>query len=397
MRLFGAMILLIPGLLFAHRVLTRKEYRSGRITAIQKEGATYRVQTSRGEVDLKDVVALHFERSLSRADKGFLVVLVGECWVYADSVSYDTKSEKVSLSTRFGNMDVSADYVRCVLRVAGGREEHLAREWGKQKVRRDVLLLEGAKPVRGTLVAMSDKGVTFDSKTLGGKVDLTLSDIQGVVFITTIRKEKRAEGGPLVKAYLTDGARICGALVGATGQNIRLKSAALGVLTLSLDELESLYVLHPDVVFLSDLDPAEVRETPLFDRFLYPWQRDRSLEFKRHIMVHGRIFWKGISCHSRCELIYDLGREYEAFCALAALDEEARGEGNVDMAVFVDGKKAWEKKSVTGAERETFLRVDLKGAKKMRLLVDFGRKLHILDRAVWADAFLIKKVEEGEK
>ena len=59
-----------------------------------------------------------------------------------------------------------------------------------------------------------------------------------------------------------------------------------------------------------------------------------------------------------------------------------------------DGEKRWEKKEVTGQDRETFLRVDLKGAKKMRLLVDFGKKLHILDRAVWADAFLIKKTEE---
>ena len=394
MRTLVVCLVVMPTLLLAHHALTRNAYRSARIKALQKKGDSYAVHLSTGVLDIRDVVALHFERSLVRPKTGFFVVFAGGCWLYAKTVAYDSKSEKLTVDSRFGKISVGADYVRCVLRVKDGREWRLAHKWGSKRVRRDVLLLEGAKSVRGTLLAITPKTVTFDSKTFGGKVDVTLGDVVGVVFITTLKEEKQPEEGVLVRAYLTDGSVITGALVGAEGGKLSLKTIALGTIIVSLDGIESLYVLHPDIVFLSDLEPAEVKETPLFDRFLYPWQRDRSLEHKRVIMVHGRIFWKGVCCHSRCELTYDLGGRYEAFCALAALDDEARGEGNVDMAVFVDGEKRWEKKEVTGQDRETFLRVDLKGAKKMRLLVDFGKKLHILDRAVWADAFLIKKTEE---
>ena len=397
MRTFVVYLVLLPTLLFAHHTLTRNAYRSGRIRALQKKGNNYVVHLSTGVLDIKDVVALHFERSLMRPKEGFFVVFAGGCWLYAKTVAYNTKSERLTVDSRFGKMSVGADYVRCVLRAKGGKEWKLACKWGRERARRDVLLLEGAKPVRGRLLTITTKTVTFDSKTLGGKVDVKVGDIVGVVFITTLKKEKQPEGGVLVKAYLTDGSVITGALVNAEGRKLSLKTLSLGTIIITLDEIESLYVLHPDIVFLSDLEPADVKETPLFDRFLYPWQRDRSLEHKRAIMVHGRIFWKGISCHSRCALTYDLAGKYEAFCALAALDDEARGEGNVDMAVFVDGKKSWEKKGVTGQDRETFLRVDLRGAKKMSLLVDFGKKLHILDRAVWADAFLIKKIEESGK
>ena len=397
MRTFVVYLVLLPTLLFAHHTLTRNAYRSGRIRALQKKGNNYVVHLSTGVLDIKDVVALHFERSLMRPKEGFFVVFAGGCWLYAKTVAYNTKSERLTVDSRFGKMSVGADYVRCVLRAKGGKEWKLACKWGRERARRDVLLLEGAKPVRGRLLTITTKTVTFDSKTLGGKVDVKVGDIVGVVFITTLKKEKQPEGGVLVKAYLTDGSVITGALVNAEGRKLSLKTLSLGTIIITLDEIESLYVLHPDIVFLSDLEPADVKETPLFDRFLYPWQRDRSLEHKRAIMVHGRIFWKGISCHSRCVLTYDLAGKYEALCALAALDDEARGEGNVDMVVLVDGKKSWEKKGVTGRDKETFLRVDLRGAKKMSLLVDFGKKLHILDRAVWADAFLIRKIKEGGK
>jgi len=397
MRTFVVYLVLLPTLLFAHHTLTRNAYRSGRIKALQKKGDSYAVQLSTGVLDIKDVVALHFERSVARPQEGFFVVFAGGCRLYAKTVAYDSESEKLTVDSRFGKVSVGADYVRCVLRVREGREWELACKWGREKVRRDVLLLEEAKPVRGTLLAITPKAVTFDSKTLGGRVDVTIDNIIGVVFITTLKEEKQPEGGVLVRAFLTDGSVMTGALINAEGGKLSLKTLSLGTITITLDEIESLYVLHPDIVFLSDLEPADVKETPLFDRFLYPWQRDRSLEHKRAIMVHGRIFWKGISCHSRCVLTYDLAGKYEALCALAALDDEARGEGNVDMAVLVDGKKSWEKKEVTGRDKETFLRVDLRSAKKMSLLVDFGKRLHILDRAVWADAFLIKKIEGSGK
>ena len=66
MRTFVVCLVLMPTLLLAHHTLTRNAYRSARINALQKRGDSYAVHLSTGVLDIRDVVALHFERSLVR-------------------------------------------------------------------------------------------------------------------------------------------------------------------------------------------------------------------------------------------------------------------------------------------------------------------------------------------
>ncbi|MCX7704513.1 MAG: NPCBM/NEW2 domain-containing protein, partial [Planctomycetota bacterium] len=182
---------------------------------------------------------------------------------------------------------------------------------------------------------------------------------------------------------------LCGVLVSASANLLKVKSRA-GEFSVGLNTVETINFYHSNLEYLSDMAPKEVKEIPFFDRFLYPYQKDRSLEKKAPISMRGNVYRKGVSVHSKTELKYELGGGYKRFVALIGIDDEAMGKGNVDFKVIVDGRTVYEKIGVTGRDAPTFIKIDLSGVKEMVLVVDFGEQLDILDRAVWADAALIK-------
>jgi hypothetical protein len=257
------------------------------------------------------------------------------------------------------------------------------------EVRRDSLfaLVDGrAEVVRGALLAVEPAHVRF----LWNEAERRIAreKVYGVVL---------ARSGPMPETtgrclvHLKEGSRawltVCGLKKGRLHGTLA-KGTDLSVPWSAVVRLD---VRSPRLVFLSDLDPVEVEETPLVT-YAGPWRRDRNV-VGGPLSLGGRAYEKGLGVHSRCRLVYDLGGRYDTFAATIGIDDSADGHGDCVFLVETDGKEGFRKR-MTGAARPHAIRIPVAGARRLALTVDWGDDLDLADRANWCDARLVKAPSE---
>lgn len=155
-------------------------------------------------------------------------------------------------------------------------------------------------------------------------------------------------------------------------------------------EVRRLTVFSHRLVYVSDLDPIEVAEQPLVT-FPRPWQRDRSVD-GRTLTVGGRTYAKGIGVKPRSALTFALDSEFELLTATVGIDDEAAGRGQCEFVVLGDGRELFRQDvSASGGPKD--VRIEVRGVKRLTLLVEPGRNLDLGDHADWCDLCLIRPAE----
>ena len=108
------------------------------------------------------------------------------------------------------------------------------------------------------------------------------------------------------------------------------------------------------------------------------------------LSIGGRGFESGIGVHSRSVLTYELDGQYREFTAQCGLDDAAGLMGDVSASIVVDGEVKWEERHMRGGTQPRAVRIDVSGARTLKLRVDFGGNGDVRDRFDWADAALIR-------
>lgn len=143
------------------------------------------------------------------------------------------------------------------------------------------------------------------------------------------------------------------------------------------------------MVNLSELTPTSVEQVPYFDRVI-PWAKDKSFN-NRPLRVDDKIYLRGLAVHSRCVLTFDLNNEFNVFRSLLGFDEEAATRGRVDCRVLVDGKELFAKVDFHAGDKAIPVELPVKGAKQLKLEVDFGEDEDVGDHVIWANARLYRE------
>jgi len=142
------------------------------------------------------------------------------------------------------------------------------------------------------------------------------------------------------------------------------------------------------VEFLSDIKPSAQRiEGVLHDP--WPVRYDRNV-LENPLSIGGRSFERGLGLHSRTQLSYAIGGEFERFAATVGIDDAVRPLGSVVMQVIGDGKTLFDSGALSGVDPPRDILVDVSGVKTLTLLVDYGEGLDASDHADWADARLLR-------
>jgi hypothetical protein len=99
--------------------------------------------------------------------------------------------------------------------------------------------------------------------------------------------------------------------------------------------------------------------------------------------------------YSASRISYALDEPYRRFETLIAIDDAAEGRGSVVLRVATDrGDGKWHvdytSPILRGGNSPIPVSVDLKGAKRISLLVDFGERADEMDYVDWLDARLVK-------
>jgi hypothetical protein len=155
----------------------------------------------------------------------------------------------------------------------------------------------------------------------------------------------------------------------------------------------SLQPFTPHVVYLSDLDAISYRHIPFLDT-PWPYQRDRSVSGGRQ--RHAGCVWaKGLGMHAASRLAYEPRGEYREFQAEVALDDSVGRLGSVIFRVYVQGadpswRLAYESGIVRGGDAATPVRVDIRDAQRVALLVDYADRADQGDHANWLNARFLR-------
>lgn len=277
------------------------------------------------------------------------------------------------------------------------RRDEIAAWLFDRKDPRDELRLLNADVSSGELSGWSDGTITM--KSAGRELALRNSDVRDIAF----NPELLALPEPKELCWLVslrDGSRVTLLASKSRVEAASLKAAHVSGIEwlIPLDAIFEMRVLRGRAVDLSDLTPAESQQTPFLPGAReWPLQRDRTVA-GRPLRLGGREFPKGLGMHSRSTVTYDLAGKYRAFHAVVGLDDTMVGEGTAACAVEVDGRRVFEEMALSRQQKPTRLPlIDIRGANRLTLFVDFGELGDSQDHVDWCDAMLLRQEASMEK
>ena len=148
--------------------------------------------------------------------------------------------------------------------------------------------------------------------------------------------------------------------------------------------------------YVSELEPAQVKLTPVFD-VAWPPRMDRCVS-GGPIALGGRVYERGIGMGTRTEMTYRLGGAYTHFCATIGVDDSAAERGRVVFVVLADGKEVFRSPLITGASEAMRVAVALNNAQTVTIISDFGSDVRAEGSfADWAEARLVRAGDTPEQ
>ncbi len=283
----------------------------------------------------------------------------------------------------------------------------------------DCLILTGGETVVGKLVAAPQLGrFSLDEVTAGTEkfemvprnanqaIGIPAAKVTAVQFGKAVEDAEGKASSDMQTAIwmgLKEGSLIRALSVTTKGGVVTVGLAAGGELKTALADREeagsrfwnSVNYLEPNnrrVVWLSDCESLGYKQIP-FLSIQWPLGTDASALGTR-LRAGRAVFRKGIGMPSASRVGYDVAG-YRRFEAEISIDDAAGQGGSVVFKVVLQTaagawQKAYESPMVRGGDVAVPISVDLKGASRMALLVEFAERGDECDYANWLAARLIK-------
>jgi NPCBM/NEW2 domain len=289
-------------------------------------------------------------------------------------------------------------------------DENLTKQWDeirRLKSASDILVLKldgkSLDYVEGVVGDIGDDKLDFKFDGETNRVDR--AKVAGVIYFRPERP-KTVNSHFVVQSRI--GLRANAAKVELASSQLVVTTIGGATLKLPIVELDVADFSAGKLMYLSDIEPAAQNWTPLVGlpagvtlaaEYGQP-RRDHSA-FGGPLMLlikdnddaaapHGtpRSFNKGIAVRSRTELVYRLPPGYNRLVATAGIDPAARASGNVRLSIFADDSQLLESE-ISGDQAQP-VDVEIAGAKRLKLVVDYGQNFDTGDWLNLCDAKIVK-------
>ncbi|MDZ7616999.1 MAG: NPCBM/NEW2 domain-containing protein [Patescibacteria group bacterium] len=366
--------------------------------AVPAEGAPFQARLE--AIDGDWGLVFHAEGGKRSLPAGELVrfgapqeVLRGPVVVFADGgrlVADVTGIDKFNLradSTVFGHLTLPLEQVAGIvflLPADAQRQMLLFDRLLRAEGRADRVLLENGDELTGLIELLDRTQVRLDAQV--GPIKTDRRNVAAVVFNPMLRRPARPKG---LHAWLglSDGSLFPATKVALGHQELAV-TAAVGQLGGGLPEdLVYLQPMGGRLVYLSDLEPETYRHVPYLE-VSWPYLRDRNVTGGPPRCGH-RQYLKGLGMHTAARITYRLDGGYSRFQSEVGVDDSTEGRGSVRFRVFVDGRERYTGTPIRGGEPPVAIDLDVSGADRLDLVVDFADRAHVLDHANWLDARLL--------
>jgi hypothetical protein len=185
-------------------------------------------------------------------------------------------------------------------------------------------------------------------------------------------------------AGLSDGSRLLVERLTISGEEASLTSGERRFEALAAEDIVFLQPIGGRAVYLSDSEPAGYRHLPYLS-IEWPYRLDRNVNGGL-LRAAGQMYLKGIGLHSAARITYAVPAGTRQFQAEVAIDAAAGRRGSGGFRTYVDGRAIGQTLTVRGGDEPQPIRVDVQGAKRLDLIVDFADRADQLDYADWLNA-----------
>ena len=235
----------------------------------------------------------------------------------------------------------------------------------------------------------------FDDQTL----DVPVGKLEGLLFYSA---QPRPDADPIARVECRSGSLWNVADVVVSDGTLSLITTAGVKFSGSAATLQKIDYGAGKVVFLSDLEPAESRVTPLLasslqsqlGRLLYDPRRDqgfggRPLQLRFHEERITREFTKGLALHSRTELTYRLSGRFRQLKGWAGLEPGIPTQSLVQLEIRADGQPLFSQQLESGDEPLP-IALNVEGCRRLQIVVDYGDGSDLADRLNLCEIRVIK-------
>jgi len=320
--------------------------------------------------------------------RGPLVVLADGGLLAADVLQADQERLRADAAL-FGPVELPLEWIAGAVFLAP--PDRQARDRLLERVasaggHSDRVTLANGDEISGRLEAIRHDALSV--QTDGGPLKIEMHRVRAVTFNPALRPRVDRRG---LRAWagFSDGSRLVADQLIVEGESLRITLAGGLTWTTAAEELTCLVPLGGRVTYLSDLKANEYRHVPFLE---LPWPNygtDRNVTGGL-LRSGGRLYLKGLGMHSASRLTYLLAEPYSRFQAALAIDDQTGGRGSVRFRVYVDGRQQYASPIVRGGSAPLPIEVDISGAKRLDLIVDYADRADELDHANWLGARLVR-------
>jgi hypothetical protein len=256
--------------------------------------------------------------------------------------------------------------------------------------KRDIAFLKNGDQIEGTLAELDGKvGCVIQSD--GRRVQTPWSKLAGIAW-STERQARLKTKSAYFRAVLDGGARVNLLDLRFDEKSRRWLGKTQFGAALDLPEasLIAFDVRQGQSVDLSDLEPAKYEHRPYLG-VTWPLVKDAAAT-GQPLRLQGDTFEKGLGAQASCKVTYKLDGKYERFDVVVGIDEPSR-RGRAKVAIEVEGKRIDlnDGKELTAQTSPIAVRLDVKKAGVLTLIVEAGAFGDVQANVNWAKARLIKK------
>ena len=254
----------------------------------------------------------------------------------------------------------------------------------------DRVLLDNGDELSGTISDLNGEVLRLQSEP--GPLELRLTSVRALIFNPALAGKVGLSGERALVGF-RDGSRLLASRLVTSQRQARLKIPGSVDISAPIDSACALLPLGGKPVYLSDLNAVSYKHVPYLST-AWPYERDRSVSGAL-LRSAGQLHLKGLGMHSASRITYALDKPYRRLQAEVAVDDETQNRGSVVFRVFVDdGSGQWQPKFsspiVRGGDKPLPISVDLSGAKRISLLVDFADRGSEMDHADWLNVRLVQ-------
>lgn len=358
----------------------------GQVESLTSDSLMMRSDGEPVSIARADLVRLSTGHSPSARIRGdALVVLSGGDWLVGKIESGDDTG--FDIDTRdLGRVRLPLEAVRAVrFQIGEVLRERFdpAGDAAAVSSRRDRVSLMNGDVLEGFVVSIGGDRVVIDT-------DLGESPVpRRVVRRVDIAGGGKPGGAAAARLTLVNSGRFAVSALSYDGASSAVARDRAGEpLTIPIDRIAVIDFLGGRWKPLTSVLPVSAEHTPMLS-LDWPWRTNRNV-LGGALVVGGERFDFGLGVHSRASLIYELTDDASMFVTSFGIDDDSGPFASVDVRILVDDQTGFEQTDVRPGTLHGPIRVPVRGAKRIELVVDFGEAGDLQDRFNWIDPGFVR-------